>query len=266
MKTISKIKSILLLAILIFFVSGCNKGKDPAPILCYLLKSTSTSSSDPGFTGSNTFNYSTDMKLTTVVSSYTDNGATETETYTVTYDSKGNITKAQNSSTPISRIEFTYDANNHITRKDYYEDNVLEDRTDHDYNASGQLIKDQYYEIVSGTAKKDFYSTYEYANTTTKNPLKLKYYSSDGTLSDTSEYLYDDKKTPFATLGALFNDTSAENNVTKETNSYQGSPSVSITTYTYEYNDNGYPTKSTSSNKTGTFTSTDVNTYTYDCK
>ena len=124
MKTISKIKSILLLATITIFVAGCNKGKDPAPIVCYLTKSTFTytSSFGAGSTENNTFTYSSDMKLTTVVSAYTFNGATKTETYTVSYDTKGNISKTQNSSTPVSRTEYTYDANSRLTREDFYED------------------------------------------------------------------------------------------------------------------------------------------------
>jgi hypothetical protein len=252
-----KVKSLLVFFVAVF-ITACDKD-DPAPVIkCYLTNSSYSSSG--GSSSQDVYNYSSDNQLTTVVS--TETGASPTTT-TVTYDSKGNISKIQYG---FGHLELLYDANNNLIQEDDFDGTALDSRRTFEYNSSNQMTKEQYYKIgANNTATKDAYATFEYANTTSKNPVRRKELNVDATIDEIIEYQYDDKKTPtgdFLNIGLT--DSRSENNVTKEITKDNLGTTLYTQSYVYEYNDKGYPTKSTRTQLGTDYTV--VETFQYNCK
>ena len=258
MKTLIQTKSCLAFIIFLLIVSGCGNS-DPSPTLTCFLKKWKTV--DDAYVGENTFTYSADMKQITILSSSTFDGSSDSETFTLTADDDGNIIKIEFEDSPDVYYEYIYNASLKLTRQNQYTGTDLDYRVDYEYNSSGQFIKQQYYDLSSGTPVKSDYESFEYANSSSKNPLKQKSYSADGTLNLTSEFEYDNKKTPYDKLSFII-EIFSENNVTKVTRSDSGGV-LEVTSTTYEYNDKGYPTKAITSDGSGDST---VETFTYECK
>jgi hypothetical protein len=87
--------------------------------------------------------------------------------------------------------------------------------------------------------------------------LRNNNYKQDGTLQVTTEYLYDNKKSPWPSV-----EGGERNNVTRITRT-EGT-SVQVQNFAYTYTDKGYPAELTQTDKTGTLVYTEV--YTYACK
>src|SRR5690349_2287092 len=104
-------------ALVLFFLAliiGCSKKSDPAPAnsnapSCLLTKATLTGSST-------TINYNSSNQPTTVVISYSNSGPANANTYNVTVDASGRITKLATAGTPngfaFSSLEATYSGSN----------------------------------------------------------------------------------------------------------------------------------------------------------
>jgi len=259
-------KSLLVVLISASLIVGCSDDNDDVALnKCFVTKSTSTYSY-PGSSNNSVddvaFSYNSDNQVIKTVYTSTFNGDTNSSTSVLTYDAKGNLVKQESED---YTTEYTYNSDNKVIKEDGFEDNILNDRYEYEYNSSGQLIKTQQYRISQdgSTATKNGYTTYEYANTTTKNPIRSKSFSQDGlTLLSTTEFEYDDKKTPLSALQLGTISAESENNVTKQT--YKNSNTTELTTYTYEYNEKGYPVKVTESDLSNGSTTIDI--YTYDCK
>jgi hypothetical protein len=259
-------KSLLSAVLAASILVGCNKDDDPKTKLCFL-----TTVVEVGSAETTTINYTLEnQKITKVNTKSVYSGGSFEDNTTITYDSKGNITETNSSDG--TRTVFTY-TNNQVTKVEDFDGTTLSDRTDYEYS-NGQIVKAQYYDETNpGTFVKDDYDVFEYANTTSKNPIKIKSFSKTGTTpSYTVEYQYDDKKNPYSASAAILNLLSlyaeaSENNITKATFTSASSPNVQTNTYTYEYNTEGYPTKSTrvATNTGQPSTSTSTTTYTYNC-
>ncbi len=164
-------------------------------------------------------------------------------------------------------ISFTYDNNNRVVRVDITYDDFVE-RTIYVYNSSGQVTRVNYsYSSDPGVFVEESYTTYQCANTTTRNPRSATEFSYDGLTAfeeGTSVFEYDDKRS-FASaspvLASIFGFFS-ENNVTRETYTGEFGDSY-VGTFTYQYNAQGYPTSITEQ-----FDNDDTNTVTlaYDCR
>ena len=105
------LKSLIVLLISSSLIVGCGVDDDVALNKCFI--------TNVSFAGADlvTFNYTSDNKLSTEVLTSTDNGVIITETLTMTYDSKGNISKVQDSD---GYSTFVYNDNNQITRGDNF--------------------------------------------------------------------------------------------------------------------------------------------------
>jgi hypothetical protein len=142
--------------------------------------------------------------------------------YTVNYEynSDGKLIKTIYSrplSTSSEYSDFSYDANNRISRQNLYWEDTKTGYIDYAYSTEGNLISEMLYYVpaVLGTT-----TLYEYDN----KPNPYKYFSR------------------LATPGIYTN----VNNIVKETYTInltvaQGIPEVQVTESTYAYNSNGYP-------------------------
>lgn len=252
------IKSVLSAIVTAAILTGCSKDDDPKKNAC-LLTSFSLASGGDTYSATLTYDGTRLTKFSTI-------DGTDQVTFTLKYDADGNVTEMSGSDD--SKTVYTYSSGN-ITREDDYEGGVLTDRTDYEYNGNGQLTKTQHYNGSNATNQvKAEFETYEYANTSTKNPSKVNYFSTatSTSTSETSEFTFDDKKHPYSGSDALqkfaiLDGRGVDNNVLKET--YKVGTTTFVTNYAYEYNANGYPTQTTA---TGTdISGSIVTTYTYSC-
>jgi hypothetical protein len=236
-------------------VINCSDKDDVALNKCFV---TVLSSDSEAYT----FTYTPDDKLKTTTRTFNTGAAIITETTTVTYDSKGNISKTQSK---LGYNVYTYNANNQVSREESYFGTELIRRLDYEYNSSNQLVKA---EDFVDTGVSGGYFVYEYASTDSKNPIKETSYYSNGELQGTTEYEYDTKLTPFSAigLGAYTDVAEQQNNVTKSIAKDYLGELISTTTIVYEYNDKGYPTKVTETEVSDWGSDEYVLNYTYNCK
>jgi hypothetical protein len=134
---------------------------------------------------------------------------------------------------------YTYNNDGQLIKEEYYQENSLTAYNKVEYNSSGQVIKRQHYDVEGDVATADYYGTYEYANTTTKNLWRYSNYHQAGTLKYTIEYEYDNKINPWALNGM----SRSENNTIKRTRT-EGDE-VGVIQYVYKYNANDYPIEMT---------------------
>jgi hypothetical protein len=258
-------KGLLLLAVT-FFVAGCGEKKVDPVIRCFpVTTSVVESQSGSNWSSVGTFTYNGDKLISGSFTSTSSSG-TSTSTSAYTYDPNGNMIKEE---TETYYTSYTYNGTNQLMRVERFNkpSNTLDFRDDYEYNASGQLVKKQYFVISSaGMATKSSYYAYEYAGASDKNVLRSKYFNVQNVLQSTTDYEYDNKKTPFADLGVNLADRSV-NNTTKETTRNSSGAVTSTTISTYQYDEKGYPTQEIrTSNNVGSSTITITITYTYNCK
>ena len=144
--------------------------------------------------------------------------------------------------------------------------NVLQGQTDYEYS-NGRLSKIQEYNFPPGstTLAKSDHKILEYATSTDKNPVRIKYFSSatSPTPYYTYEYTFSDEKSELAAVPKGFlkylklDGMSYENTVAKLTITH--SVGTQTNNYTYEFNANGFPTQKISTNSGKPIT------YTYNC-
>ncbi len=181
---------------------------------------------------------------------------------------------------------FVYNANNQLSKLEYYEDGQKEDytvfeytndllTTAKEYDAAGSLEYTSTYKydsnkrlIEQADDDSDYITRYTYdskGNKSTEESL------SNGVLSYRLTYEnYDDKFSPYwgiKGLPSIFS-LNSKNNPGKVTDAYDRNgdgtiqPNESeVTTYTYKYNDKGFATEITETDDLGS----DVSTYTYEC-
>jgi hypothetical protein len=256
-------KSLLFLALTASVLVGCDNDEDSKNDSCKLI-SVAESSEDESSTTVYTYE---NNKIVKSITTYTDGGQPEVYTSDITYNANGFITEINDDG---EKTVFTYNTNNEIIKAEDVFGTTIEQRTEFEY-ASGRIVKVQFYSQTNpGTFVKGEYDVFEYASTSSKNPLKIKSYSSNGNLSSTSEFEYDNKKNPLVDypsvmkISALYGDP-IENNATKKTWTYAGSTQTEITTSVYEYNSNGFPTKNTETTVWGTETNIETTIFTYNC-
>jgi hypothetical protein len=257
-------KSLFFLALTASVLVGCDNDEDSKNNSCQLISVAESSEDD-----SNTIAYTYENnKIVKAITTYTDGGQPEVYTSNITYNANGFITEINDDG---EKTVFTYNSNNEIIKaEDFYGTATIDDRTEFEY-ASGRIIKVQFYsQTNTGTFVKGEYDVFEYASASSKNPVKIKSYSANGTLSSTSEFEYDDKKNPLTDypavmkISALYGEP-VENNVTKKTWTSPGSTQTEITTNVYEYSSSGFPTKETETTVWGNDTYTETTIFTYNC-
>ncbi len=232
---------------------GCHKKDDPKAIIIPCLLTSQITSG-----GGNTYTYTLtyDGQRATTTTTATGGGGSITGTFK--YDASGNISEIDYSGN--ARDVFTSSSDGITKREKYSATNALEDQTDYEY-ANGQLVKIQEY-YKSATLVKDTYRVLEYANTSSKDPIRIKYFDSATSTapSSTSEFSYGDKKCAFSAAPPVLikylrlGGQPVENIVTKIV--YSGGE---VITYTYEFDANGFPSK-----RVETYTvSSQINTSTY---
>jgi hypothetical protein len=140
------------------------------------------------------------------------------------YNDKGLLTKTTCSrplSTSSEYSDFSYDANNRITRQTMYWENAVTGYIDYSYDAKGNLIKEMLYNIPSAGVTE---------------------------LITTTQYIFDSQLNPYKSISKLMIpgiDTNP-NNIIKETYTIhlaqaQGTDTGHITETSYVYNGTGYP-------------------------
>jgi hypothetical protein len=148
------------------------------------------------------------------------------------YNDKGLLTKSTCSrplSTSSEYSDFSYDANNRISRQTMYWENTVTGYIDYSYDTKGNLIKEMLYNIPSAGVTE---------------------------LVTSSQYNFDNQSNPYKQISKLKIpgiDTNA-NNIIKETYTIhlaqgQGTDTGQVTETSYEYNSLGYP-KSKNGNTT----------------
>lgn len=121
----------------------------------------------------------------------------------------------------VEYSEFSYNANNKISRQTMYWENTARGYVDYSFDAKGNLVKEMLYELpANGVAE----------------------------LITTTQYYFDNEKNPYQSLSKLRipGINTNRNNIIKETytihlSAEQGSDNVQITEFSYEYNALGYP-------------------------
>lgn len=108
------------------------------------------------------------------------------------YDASGNKVKSlyydDGKDTLSGRSEYKYDSQgNEVERRDYDENDVLENVARREYDEAGNEVLFQYYD---GEEELDSWTEYEYDGQ--GNEISSSGYEADGTLSDWSETAYDD--------------------------------------------------------------------------
>ena len=227
----------------LFFLAGCGDD-DPTPVQCLVTKITNVLALDG--TGSLEFTYANNQ-LTTITLKTDEDGVIETIPLSVTYTGN-NITRLT-AQRDLIVITFTYDGSNRITSLLESIDDV-EFKREYSYNSNGQLSRSNFLFKDGSTFVLDNYSTFTYANTTTKNPANRMNFFQDGStaiLLNTITYEYDTNNSiskDVPVIDYLFNFTFGENNVTKITETSPGGSSA-VTNISYQYNDRNYPTRFT---------------------
>jgi hypothetical protein len=246
-----KTSSIILLAVALTI--GCSKKSDPAPsssiTACLLTKSTLNKSS-------NTISYNSSNQPTSIVIATDDGtGTVNSNTYNITLDASGRITKLTNTGTPVgfafSSIEFTYSGSNTypLSAKLNSPDGSYIQGTS-TFNSSNQLTQtvSAFFDKSLNTTTNS-YTTYSYPTTSTKNPSKKESFNglpgAGGDKFSMNEYTYDDKNLPNDFLNLYAGNATTNNILTDKQTFSPGtvSESVSTQTFTYQYNSKGYPTQ-----------------------
>jgi hypothetical protein len=246
-------------ALVLFFfalIIGCSKKSDPGPAnaatpSCLLTKATLSQSST-------TITYNSSNQPTTVAITNFNSGPANANTYNVTVDASGRITKLATSGTPngfaFSSLEATYSGSNVFptSYKLTLSDGSYTQNTN-TFNSTNQLTQTVFatHDQTSGNTSNT-YTTYTYPNTTTQNPSKATTFfglpNEGGDEYETQDYTYDDKNLPGGTslISFFSNDIPATNNIVTNKQTYSpGTAGEYITTqtYTYQYNSKGFPTK-----------------------
>ncbi len=143
---------------------------------------------------------------------------------------------------------YTYDTEGRLTSMDSTANGTVY-RTTYQYNSSDQLITSLQFINSNGTDYLLATTTYEYPNTSTRNPSTVT--DSSGAIRT---YEYDDKPNPAKILGTP--SIVPDNNVTRQTHTL--GTLTETYRYDYLYNEQGYPTQKKSETR--------ETQYTYDCK
>lgn len=228
---------------------GCSVKNDPVASVCYIATVTHTYGSDSTV---GTYTY-TDNKVVAI--SGVDNSGSTT-TYDYNYDSRGRVSaivgpNASNNAT------LTYDTRSRIS-----EMILSTSKTVFTYNSFDQLVRADTYLNGNSTSTPDYYSTYIYPSTGTKNYSARMDYDGSHTLRAIFSFAYDTKQNPEAVIFPTYQ--LPTNNVTQRTVLYRGSNGSAITDFIYTYNANGFPLTVTEKNG-NSYTTTITYTYT-NCK
>jgi len=250
-------KTHALVLFIIALIIGCSKKSDPTPASsnspsCLLTKATLTQSST-------VINYNSSNQPTTVVLTYANIGPANANTYNVTVDGSGRITKMATSGTPngfaFSSLEATYTGTNVFpaTYKLTFSDGSYTQNTA-TFSSNNQVTQIVSTSHLADGSTSNSHTTFTYPNTTSQNPTKAEDFmglpNEGGDKYEVQEYTYDDKNLPGgASLISFFSTgITATNNILTDKDTYSPGTAgeyVSTQTYTYQYNSNGFPTKRT---------------------
>lgn len=244
------------LAFFLIMTVGCDNADEPAPTKCFATKQ---NYSADNFSREISVFYNSDnqpIRLTGTTSTGFSGEAV------ITYNAEGKAIKAEGSLyAPLAFFAYTYNDKNLLTRAEgFMPSGALERRIEYEYNASDQLIREQFFSNSQGTLLPSYPKFYEYKTTSSKDYFLEKLFDTDGDLVSTTEYEYDDKKVPYPFSNFEFQ----THNITKETKKNAAGTVTSVKTIVYEYNSLGYPTKSVSNSTQ--FNGVETYTFTYDCK
>lgn len=251
------------LPVLLFAIFALSCSEDELTTgICLLMKSNTTY--EGGATEETIYTYNSDDQLIRWEAVYTSasNEVYDPYIYEYTYNTDGYLDVVMRDEGRDGKEVYSYNSDHQVMKVEYYDATKMTVIIENEYNTSGQVIKRQHYSVSGSVATPDHYSMLEYASTTTQNVLRTKRYSQDGTLLVTTEYEYDNKKSPWSSMGLNGLYTSDENNYTKVTRT-EGA-SVQVSSFSFEYTEKGYPHSMTYINNDGVASYTDV--YTYDCK
>jgi YD repeat-containing protein len=274
----SSTKNFLALALSALVLFSCSKEDDkpttpndptnPGSQKCIITSAIETESSG---TYEILFDYNGQRQITKA--SYKEDGVLETSTDVFEYNSGGRISKIteMDGTTVDGFTTYTYNSDGLLIRRESHYSNTtggqptLQTIRTYEYDNNKKLVRFNSYDGATPTVVEG-YSTYTYPSSNTATEKSFYSQSSGGTptLTSTTNYTFDDKKSPQQILGVFWEDEFvSEHNITREEyiSASGGTPDVS--TYTYEYNAEGFPTKMTS-NYTGS--TPDVLNLNYNCK
>lgn len=225
--------SLSVVSVVLFSFGSC-KEDDPSPIDgCLMLLETSEHNQVNGnFTSTVELEYDHEHNLTAIILS--------DERHRVTLDDRGNVIKMVSDLTLFENI-LAYDADDHLISRsiESVSGNQLLEYT---YNASGQVATLKWTSDGQSTFVWNF--TYEYPDTSTKNPSSVLSQMEGLDFSWVHTYTYDNHPLPTGKLNRLlFNHTlPSENNVITSAVQLSGGASGGLESESeYTYNDLGYP-------------------------
>lgn len=212
---------------------GCEQTIDPfeeiAPATCYLTNLTS-----------GTYGVTYTYNSANQVIGYSD---TTGDKYTFSYDLNGLlITAIKTYSNGNNTFKYKYDANKRLIELVWGSNDG--NKLIYTYNSNGQVTKMQYqYKNSSGNYVSDFYQTFAYVSSNTKNYSEINYYNAAGQLTGKESYQYDSQPNPFLSVNAYridwdLSEPVSSNNPTKII--YTSGSTAQTTTFSYTYNSKGY--------------------------
>jgi YD repeat-containing protein len=246
------LKNFLVLALSATVLFSCSKDDDKAanPNNPSGQKCRITSDNENNGEEESIYEYDSQGRL--IKQSYKEGGKLEPYYETYEYNNAGYISKITEwDSAGVDGYElYTYNTDGRPTRREvFYDDGsgiALQSINTYEYNESKRLIRRNRYDGSTPNVI-DEYQIITYPTGNTARDQSFSDMNNDGTpeLESTTDYTFDDKKSPQLLLGVAFEDEFiSEHNSIKEVYSYPGNPSASRTrTYTYEYNAEGFPTK-----------------------
>lgn len=192
-------------------------------------------------------------------------GVWDTINYIMSLDDIGRIIK--NCAQPCLGYysEFIYNTEQ-LIQVNQYNNNILWERWDLEYNLNKQVVKTKKYYTNEGALFLASYLDLQYSNVDSKNPISITSYDVNGKMVLKREFKYDNKKISF--YGSyILSDNYGVNNPIQIIYSNTNGITQTINN-TYEYNDKDYPVSYSSivTYSNGTSYGPIVAKYSYDCK
>lgn len=192
-------------------------------------------------------------------------GVVDTMKFILILDDRGRIVKNCAQSCSGYYWEFVYSAE-HLLQLNRYNNNVLLERWDLEYNVNNQVVKRKKYYTNEGSLYLVSYLDLQYTRGESKNPASIISYDVNGKMLLKREFKYDDKRVAFY-KSYILSDNYGENNPIQIIHSTSTGVTQTIKN-TYEYNESNYPVTYSSivTYSNGTSYGPQVTKYIYDCK